>query len=229
MRRQLVTTVPELRDLQHPWGELHRVARGSVFQTHEWLTSWWNGYGNSLSLRVLTGWDGPRLVGLFPCFLQEFSVAGIGFRRLSLLGEYAVNGEYAPLVHPNHQDDFAHASSSFCSDLLANNECDFVDFHLLPAGNSFVSSFLRQMKERGFRVLENPAALKRTLIPLPDTWNDYLKGLGPKVRNNLRRQERRLLACGAECEVLTTEGGFEEGFEDFVQLHSAVWKKKGGK
>jgi CelD/BcsL family acetyltransferase involved in cellulose biosynthesis len=227
MRTQLITTGPELHNLRSSWGELHHAARGSIFQTHEWLTSWWREYGSSLSLRVLTGWNGHRLVGLFPCFVQEFAIAGIGFRRLSLLGEYAVTGEYAPLVHPDHQIAFAQASSSFCDNLLARRECDFVDFHLLPTGSRFVSSFLREMQEREYHVLENSTSLSRTLIPLPSTWNAFLQTLGVKERKNLKRQERQLASRGVACEVLTTHSGFEEGFEDFVQLHSTVWRRKG--
>ena len=100
MTHETITGDEEFFALREPWERLHAQVRGTVFQTFDWLSTWWRIYHHHFALRVLTGWEESRLVGIFPCFIQRAH----GVSRLRIVGEYGVYGEYTPLVLLEFED-----------------------------------------------------------------------------------------------------------------------------
>src|SRR5262245_7656565 len=87
-----LTRLDELRGLRGAWDKLlHEAESTSVFQTWEWVTTWYEHFGSDQDMFVLTVRDGQgRLVGLAPFSLSRRG----GVRVLHLLGLKSTLTEY---------------------------------------------------------------------------------------------------------------------------------------
>jgi len=72
-----------LAEIGPAWRSLLRdAATNTVFQTHEWVSSWWAACGKSHRLCVLVLREGDAIMGIAPLVLRDYRV----FRRLTLMG-----------------------------------------------------------------------------------------------------------------------------------------------
>jgi CelD/BcsL family acetyltransferase involved in cellulose biosynthesis len=197
-----------------------------VFVTPEWLLPWWNVFRSSFALRVLTGWDGDRLVGLMPCFLAPLNVAPIRLTRMRMMGEHSVLGEYAPVVEPDYRETFVQAAAAWCSDMLRGGQCDLVDFHQFREGDPVMEGLAGSMKALGLSVRYAPENLPRVGFPAPPDWEGYRKMISYNERGFLGRRERLLARSGAQLEAVTTADD-RSAVDDFVRLHAAAWADRG--
>jgi CelD/BcsL family acetyltransferase involved in cellulose biosynthesis len=221
-----ITDGAGLEALVQQWQCLHDEAEGTVYQTPEWLTTWWRLYEKQFRLRVLTGWDGDRLVGLFPCFLQKVQLRICTVIRLRFMGEHVIVGEYTPLVHPEARIAFAREAAAFCANELAHGDCDVIDFHHFPVTSEFMTVLAGELRTQELAVRHTPQSFERVIMPAPKNADEYLKGLRGQERHTLRRCERALAEHGVRLEVVNA-GEDPLAFEEFVQLHSRIWNMKG--
>ncbi len=74
-------------DLERRWSDLiDRCPTASIFQTPEWVSSWWKHFGSG-RLLILAVSRGGRLVGLAPFVQSSRARLGLRFTRLALAGE----------------------------------------------------------------------------------------------------------------------------------------------
>jgi CelD/BcsL family acetyltransferase involved in cellulose biosynthesis len=225
MEKHIVTNSREFSSLREPWNELHTALHGTVYQSFDWLHAWWTTFGDLYRLRLLTVWDGPRLVAAFPCFVEKHDIKITTVSCLRMLGEHSVLGEYSPLVLPEYETPVMQLAAGFLASELNDQRCDFIDFHHFSP-SLFLAGLLCQLKRRGIAVNYEERSLPRVVMQNPPDWKTYLGGLSYNQRGLLRRRRRALEKRGASFEVVT--GPEDPGaFVDFVSLHTAVWQDKG--
>jgi CelD/BcsL family acetyltransferase involved in cellulose biosynthesis len=225
MEHRLITSNDEFLGLQAPWGELHRVARGSLFQKHDWLAAWWNAYSEGRKIAVHTFWNDGLLVGVLPGFIEHKRVGPISFRRMSLMGEDEAYGDYCPLVMPGSYDQIAQSATSVCARELKRGAIEAVDFHGFLAESEFMKAFVGWMSA-GARVRYVRQNQPHFVIEGPTSGETFMNAMSKRRRHSLRRQERLLRGEGAELEVVSEwDGG--SAFDDFVRLHTARWARDG--
>src|SRR5918911_5777125 len=79
----VVEDAPAFASLEEEWGNLYRNAPlATPFQSWAWLYSWWESYGESYELRLVTVRDEGLLVGIVPLRLRR----RWGFGRLLFVG-----------------------------------------------------------------------------------------------------------------------------------------------
>src|SRR5262249_45065033 len=103
---QCLTRLDELRGLRKEWDDLVRETESaSIFQTWEWVTTWYEHLGSNRDILLLTVRDGQgRLVGLAPFSLSRRR----GGRVLHLLGFKNTLTEYFDAtLHPDSADSAA--------------------------------------------------------------------------------------------------------------------------
>lgn len=72
--------------IEPAWRDLVCGAESSVpFMQPEWIKAWWPVFGQPGQLRIVTVWDGARLVGLLPLMLSREKRYGLPVRRLGAL------------------------------------------------------------------------------------------------------------------------------------------------
>jgi CelD/BcsL family acetyltransferase involved in cellulose biosynthesis len=200
------------------------AAAPSVFLTRDWTTAWWNSFGQGLEpwlLRVVAG-DG-RTLGIAPFYLQGIRRGTV--RRLGLISDLGVGSEYLGLVALRGSESVvARAAAGWLS--AWGPRWDLVDLNGLrdadPAARELESALRPGAARR--RLEKHPCAA----IALPDDFERYLAGLGPKFRRRYRQRTARLLS---DCEVrffrTVSQEELPEHLEALFRLHQARWTEAG--
>ena len=89
-----VETVADLEPFRQEWTELATRSR-SVFKTWEWLSTWWDHFGQDRHLMVVAVRSQDRLVGILPLYRWRSRP----LRVLRFLG-HAVGDELGPVCAP---------------------------------------------------------------------------------------------------------------------------------
>jgi CelD/BcsL family acetyltransferase involved in cellulose biosynthesis len=227
METSIAINVEEMEKLRLQWEGLHKKASGNVFQSHEWLLTWWKVYGSRFRLRLFCIWHDSHLVCIFPCFVRVVHHGPFKVSVLRMMGEHEIFGEYHPLVDPVFANDLVSLACEFLAGELSTATCDLIDFHHYPASSNFINEVLLQLKHKGFVVKATTHSLEGVQLPVPPDWETYILTLSKKMRKTITRGERLLLKNGAVLERLTGEEYTEAAFDDFVSLHGRIWTTKG--
>jgi len=225
MEKLIITDSRDFSALREPWEELHAALRGTVYQSFDWLHQWWSTFGDLFRLRLLTVWNGRRLVATFPCYIERHNLKITRVSCLRMLGEHSVLGEYSPLVLPEYETPVMRVAAGFLAEELNEQRCNFIDFHHFSP-SLFLAGLLCQLKQRGIAVNYVERSLPRVMMQNPPDWKTYLEGLSYHQRGLLRKRRRALEKSGASFEVVSGPED-PQAFDDFVALHTAVWESKG--
>lgn len=222
MRVRVVDNVHEFEALASEWNALVECAGGSVFQTHEWQSTWWRSFGTGRSLHAITLWDGQRLVGVAPLFLERVSLSQFTlFRKFRLVG--SGHSDYLDLiVAPGYVEQGAIA--------IADHLCTFTGWHVIDlqdvpgtsaAVGTIVDAFLRKGCQADREIQHHCYT-----VALPASKGEYLAGFSAHSRKELLRRERRLFALGCEIRTLAPDAPVDEAIEEFTDLHKRQWAFK---
>jgi CelD/BcsL family acetyltransferase involved in cellulose biosynthesis len=99
---QEINSLDGLAEIGPAWNSLLKDARtNTIFQTHEWVSSWWEVYGKNSRLCVLILKEGEEIRGIAPLMLRDYKV----FRRLTLIGGH--RADYSDfIVHKDRPEDY---------------------------------------------------------------------------------------------------------------------------
>jgi CelD/BcsL family acetyltransferase involved in cellulose biosynthesis len=200
--------------LRPEWDALvERSPDSTIFQTWEWLSTWWAHFGNG-RLVLLAAQDGDELVGLAPLFL-----AGGLPRRLCFIGD-GISDYPDFIVAQDRVDEFLDALAAYLDE---RGRWDLVD--LCDVRN-----------DRGVAFRFTPARFARHAIPgtrtphikLPPTREQYLASFTSNQRKNLRKDERELKeAFQVAFEATPARDQLEIAFGELIELHQATWRTRG--
>jgi CelD/BcsL family acetyltransferase involved in cellulose biosynthesis len=149
-RREKVTVERE------EWNQLVSGSETStIFQTYEWIWSWWNVFGHMHTLFLVEVRDGDRLLALAPMMLGK-----IGLRRvLRFIGDG--NSDYCDFIAGERKSD---ALGAILDATAAIKGWDVIELKNIPESSSTVAS-VRDFCEKGGRGhLESNEIVCPTLI-----------------------------------------------------------------
>ena len=234
----VIDNATEAEGLRPAWeGLLERSAGQELTHTPDWLLTWWRVYGarDGRQLRLALFYDADRLIGLAPLlFRRHWHRPGIPFRRL----EYLASGErHGHGICSNYLNVIAEAGTEEhvarrLAGALATGELGAWDEVVLPmmAGDGPMPGFLvAAFHEQGIPA-ETTVTDGAPYIPLPSTWDHYLKALPRKHRHNLVRSMRAFEAWSkgdARLERVMLPNELEKGKQILIELHHARWEKAG--
>ena len=165
------------------------------FVTPAWQRVWLDHFQGERELRILTGRDGERLVGVAP-----FLCAG---ERAEFVGHYSICDYLDVVVTPGFEGSFF---TSLLESLAADGAKE-LDLRGLRASSPSLAAVIAAAPAAGFRAVREDEALSPN-VELPATWDDYLGALSKKDRHELRRKLRRLESGGGEVALrVVTEPG----------------------
>ncbi|MGI4788410.1 MAG: GNAT family N-acetyltransferase [Janthinobacterium lividum] len=212
----------EMAALEPEWQRLASLCpTATVFQTYEWNAAWWKHFGGTggrrLRLVTFRGPDGV-LVGLAPLMTSFWYATPL--RRLSFLGT-GTSDYLDVLAAPGWEREVAESLYGY---LEATGGWQIADFQQLRA-----SSYLQEH-------CPNPAVRLTTLdvpgeacpyLPLPETWEALLQGLGKKTRANVGYYDRALhkvyeVAIGP----VTDETELDDELTRLFELHQRRWNQR---
>jgi CelD/BcsL family acetyltransferase involved in cellulose biosynthesis len=213
-RTEVVRDSARFQEIAGSWETLWRGADAHVFQSHPWLTAWWEGVrerGDS-RLAIMLAWDGNRLAGAMPCVIHRHR----GLRILSWAAQ--LFSDYCDvLVDPEYQ---SHTVSACLWDGFRQAVgFDITDFKQVRP-DAVAYPLLRQIT----RTLDSGATSEKELcLRIENRWPDghaWFRSLGKKGRNNFTRGRRILSELGGEVQVAmhTEAAGLEPIMDRLIAL-----------
>ena len=214
--------------LEGEWGALLERSDASVFQSFEWVRTWWRHFGERrprarLHVVVVRGPDG--LVGIAPFYVHRLRLLGlVPFRRLLYLGHR--DSDYLDVL-------VARGMEPACAEALAT--------HLAEARPAFDVAILEETTERsrsgplladalarrGFRVSRaHDSPCPRTA--LARSWEETLARFGQSDRREVRRRLRNIQKeHRVELELVEPGPDVAPAMREFVEMHQERWARDG--
>ncbi len=216
------------------WRELARTSALSPFQAPDWLLPWWRHYGVGLEPRLLTWWDGERLVGLAPLALRSpWTRLGDRVRELVFWG--AAGQTRSPLMRgfvdllaaPDHDAQVRAAFDAW----LDSDASDWNLFSLLrlPSGSPTPDRLRALAAQRHWRTVHPGQAdiSMANILDLPADLDAWDARSDRKARYNMRR-EVRLFAerANGRFDVVADAAGVAEALAAIARLAGERWQER---
>lgn len=186
---RLIETPEDCAPLAVDWRRLLAATpRATFFQTLDWLTVFWRHFGDARRLRVLVVADGDRPIGIVPLAVSwEKSRLG----SLRVLG-YPLDhwGTTFGPIGPRPVETLTAALS-----WLKRQRRDWDVLDLRWAEGPLAAATGTSLRRAGLESAHS-AAGELSWIDLHGGWDAYWSSRTSKLRNNVRRCEKRLAAMG---------------------------------
>lgn len=224
----LLATTPEAFDsLEKTWNSLLNGIECSVFQTFEWLRTWWKYKAEpGDTLHILVFYKRDLIVGIAPLYIHPVRALGMTVaRRLTFIGTGL--SDYVDLiVTPGYESDVYDA---LCR-LLASGQTswDIFDLEDVNESSHLVTHLPGVLKRNGLNVYTYQGNVCPFIL-LPDSPDDLFKGAGSTGENNYRRKNKKLQSkFSSEIKIFQSEkDDIDTGVADFCRIHGKRWKSMG--
>lgn len=220
MRVTRLDSLDACREIATVWDFM---AQGIPFRRTAWLHNWWRSFQGNDALYVLQVTDEQgAVVGIAPWFLEHSLRHGCVVRPLG--SGMACSDYLGILATDEHREQVAHAlaewlTAAAAGDLGGANRWDLLDLISWDARDPMLISFMEHLEAAGSDVFRRPA-MSCWAIPLPETWEEYLKQLGKSHRKSVRRINNRWLRSGdATVRIVDTAKDYEPALKILIDLH----------
>jgi CelD/BcsL family acetyltransferase involved in cellulose biosynthesis len=189
---QVASNAREFCALAAEWERLS-AGSASVFNTWMWHFGWWEQHGAGSALRILVARRAGVVSGIAPLYVAKGGVMGCGLRVLRLLGTQGRLNPYnlAPLFERGAERATARALAQA---ILAMRGYDVLQLADSDASVPLASAVARAAQAGAMRY-ELHRAKRRLHLPLPSSWNAYLRSLSSEQRARLRHRRHALLGA----------------------------------
>jgi CelD/BcsL family acetyltransferase involved in cellulose biosynthesis len=203
----------------------------------EWLLTWWEVFGGLAGRRlcVIGFLDGNRLVGLAPLLRRRWRYwPGLSFRRLEALGSGedeadSVCSDYLNVLCEQGREQAV--SDAFVQGLdgVHWGEWDELILPMMDGASRFLPALRQTARQAGLIVQVRPVG-ESPYIPLPASWDEYLRRLPGGDRYYLKRSLRdfeRWAAGEARFHRVESANDLEQGKRILHELHHERWRGTG--
>jgi CelD/BcsL family acetyltransferase involved in cellulose biosynthesis len=234
LRIEKVTEEKAFEALREEWNQLlENSTSNTLTLTHEWLSTWWEVFGEGRELYILVVRDEERLVGIAPMLKRTVQHYGVlPFRRI----EFLASGE-------EETDEICSEYLDFI--LLRGRETEALDVmlhYIYEKDNDWDEILLTNMVGDSVNLLfvkgfcEGYAISLRQVheeisiyLPLTKSFEEIVQSLGTHFRRRIRQDRKTFAAYGGEIRLIKNASDFEEGFMALVDLHQDRWTSRGDK
>jgi CelD/BcsL family acetyltransferase involved in cellulose biosynthesis len=184
------------------WNEiLAQTACANIQLTYEWLSSWWQVFGDDERLSLITVTDSGKTIGIAPLFISTvIDKAGFELRKLTFIGDgltdyhdLLIADERRKEVLQNLVDFIVNGKEKWDAIHLRNIRSDSPNLPILRA--ALKNTLLRYVERINIR---------SPYISIGRNWSGYYDGLSKNIRSDIRRR----LNCMSRL-----------GKTEFVRLH----------
>lgn len=223
---ELFSSFDEISSLQGEWDDFVESVNGDIYLTYDWCRIWWEFYGKGRLLRIYIFYQGKKIIGVVPVFIETLWIGPVWLKMAKMVGsDFTIS-----MVNPPVQANFAMAIFRCIIDSLIKEEgCDAVWFG--PIGGKYEA--LQQLRDaiRGdseVTLFRDNVRSPYTTFLLPKTFDDYIQSLDKRQRGNLRR-DLNLMNKSFQItqDVIQDENRAISEFEEFIQMHNEQWKAEG--
>jgi CelD/BcsL family acetyltransferase involved in cellulose biosynthesis len=214
--------------LEPEWNALLERSDATVFQSFEWLRTWWRHFGEGrpgARLHVVTVRGPGGLVAVAPLYVHRLRLLGLApFRRLLFLGHR--DSDYLDVLAARGlEDDCAEAIAAHLA--RARAEFDVAVLEEIPDGSRTGPALAAALARRGFEVSRaHDSPCPRTALGA--TWEETVARFGQSDRREVRRRLRNIhKEHRVELELVEAGAGVRPAMREFVEMHQERWARDG--
>ena len=191
---ELVSQCDQFVALTADWDALlARIPHATCFRRIDWLTTWWQIFGNhnTMQLLLLLLYDQQHtLVGAVPLYIQQYHLGTLRVRIVRWLGQGygALTDTLGPLLAPGYE----HVGMGSALAYLERHR-DVWDVLALARTPAIVSNEIATYARTASWRLTLREITGWLAIDLPADWETYQRTLSKNLRSNLPRYRNRLL------------------------------------
>lgn len=235
----VVKRVDQFTDLQEDWEKLFDQTDAHIFQSFDWIYTWWKYFGPPNDLHLVTFRIKNELIGIAPFFIETYALGGISYyKKMRFIGD--------AIPHQNARGSFAIYSPSDYLDIFTlpdyeeivaqklvdylhdgNEIFDEIELNDVP-GNGIVANFLiPALNEDHWQCLSDKTEVCPRL-PAPDDMDTFMNDLKRKVRYEFRYSKRAFTEKDLlNLQNVRTNEDFKKIYPHFIQLHQDRWNSQG--
>ncbi|HEV8572495.1 MAG TPA: GNAT family N-acetyltransferase [Actinomycetota bacterium] len=188
---------------------------GTLFHAPRYLKLYWEEFG-AADLQIALVREGGEAIAAAAFDLRR--------GRLSFLGGTEVTDYMGPVGPPAARE---RAAKELMRAVAGRDDWRSADLRGLPEAGSWLRALATGAADAGLRVGVEEDGVD-LLLDLPATYDEYLEGLSPKRRHELRRKVRRLREELPEARLVdTTRDSLTHDLDRFVELHRSSTGPKG--
>ncbi len=224
LRAAWIDSPAALAGLAAEWDALYdRAHTGNAFLTFAWMSTWWKHFGKGRLAVVAVRDPSGCLAALAPFYIARHRTA-LGARRLAFLADDRAGSDYLDVL--TLPELAAAAAEEIARTLLLHrNLWDYLELRD-AADSPLLAALAAQLEARGLRARRAPAQICYC-IPLPRSFDDFLRGAGIGLRANYNRRCRNLRREHAfECLAVTSADELERRFPSLVALHRMRFEQR---
>lgn len=223
MNVQSYTSTEVFEELKPEWNTLlHNSVTDTPFSTYEWHSNWWAAYHPG-DLWVLTFRDEHHCLRGIASFFIETSETGR--RIVRFVGCEDVTDYLDILVDKDYLKAAYHALADTL--LEHHDRFDTLDLCNIPAESPTYTLFPEILLQKGLAVNTQKQEVC-PIIPLPETFDDYLQMLDKKQRKEVQRKLRLAQGQGDSLNWYIVNGRHDihEELEKFLKLMASSHPEK---
>lgn len=213
--------------IRSEWKTLFSEVGGSPFVSWEWMSVWFENFGEKKSPYILKAFVDDKLVGILPMFVSNGKIFGMTYNKLSMMGSGIGGADHLDVIAgPAEKPVIARSIIEFLQNAgnrhqlsLENIPADSETLQILRAHN--------REKNTSFPRLTETTVANCPQIGLADGWEAVLDR--SRRKSNFKRKLKQLEKVpGFEYRTISTPSETDSAFERFLALHDKRWEKAGG-
>jgi CelD/BcsL family acetyltransferase involved in cellulose biosynthesis len=216
----------ELEQFREQWNILLEAnTASSIFQTPEWLTSWWQAFGPGRSLLGLVFSDASdKVVGIAPLYADPTYFLGSTLTTLRMAGAGSGDSDALDFITaPGYE---SRCAAAFTQWLATQKGWHMCALETMPQNSLVAQSVLQRAAEAGWNI--DSTLTPNFILDLPATWPQYVSSLESSFRPLLTRYPKRLKSRFsvryARCEHVDD---LKNQLQALFDLHQMRWMGRG--
>ncbi len=212
-----VNNYSDLLDLKTAWNSILEKCPHHIFSTWEWNSIWWKHFGGGKKLFVLVAQEENRVVGIAPLMYSVKSSFGARQGKIEAIG--TPQADYHNFLISENKEKCFQSFLKYLNDVPEKWDCIELtdvsrDTECLP--------YLSQVSNE-IEAMENCPYL-----PLPNSFDAFMKNLSYKKRKYVRRGLRKLESSfKVELTDCSQVESYREGMQCLFDLHQKEWEMVG--
>jgi len=223
-----ITNSSDFLQLAGVWNNLlSGSAANNIFLTWEWISNWWQVYGNNKELYVLTLKDNEStLVGIAPLYIRKNKILkGFPVNEVRFLGTGEdVSPDYLDFIIEQGRE--SEALDAYIRHLASKNQWDILNLTDMLSTSCNIS-FLTEAAQNGKFTIRQSDCATCPYIALPSSWEEYVSTLSANTRYNVKRRIKNIerdftvrYFVWEDFEML------DDAMERLAHLHNKRWEEK---
>lgn len=215
-------TFEEFLDTKNEWDDaIQRSGDNNIFLTWEWLSTWWKHFGAERIFSLITVREHDKIIAAAPLMSSKYKLAGLKLTKMEFVGTPAA--DYQSFLLTDRRAECARSML----DYAAHNGLpwDCIEFEDV-AQDSETYAALKACSTKNLKFQERNLNIC-PYITLPNTFEDYLQGLGSNWRRNLRRWEKKMKAdFKVNFYIHKDTETLDKAMRKFFYLHQIKWQSE---